>query len=191
MTREEVLKTVIDNIGDSIVVSTTGKLSRELFEYRETLKQGHEKDFLTVGSMGHASQIALGISLSKPDKEVYCLDGDGATIMHMGGLAIIGSNAKSNFKHIIFNNGAHESVGGQPTVAFNMNIPEIAKACGYKEALRASTTAEIVSALNKIKSVSGPSLLEIMVKSGARADLGRPTTTPIENKNAFMKFLDK
>ena len=111
--------------------------------------------------------------------------------MHMGGLAIIGSNAKSNFKHIIFNNGAHESVGGQPTVAFNMNIPEIAKACGYKEALRASTTAEIVSALNKIKSVSGPSLLEIMVKSGARADLGRPTTTPIENKNAFMKFLDK
>jgi len=191
LTREEVLKTVIDNIGDSIVVSTTGKLSRELFEYRETLKQGHEKDFLTVGSMGHASQIALGISLSKPDKEVYCLDGDGATIMHMGGLAIIGSNAKSNFKHIIFNNGAHESVGGQPTVAFNMNIPEIAKACGYKEALRASTTAEIVSALNKIKSVSGPSLLEIMVKSGARADLGRPTTTPIENKNAFMKFLDK
>jgi phosphonopyruvate decarboxylase len=191
LTREEALKTVIDSIGDSIVVSTTGKLSRELFEYRESLKQGHEKDFLTVGSMGHASQIALGIALQKQDKEVYCLDGDGAAIMHLGGLAIIGSNANSNFKHIIFNNGCHESVGGQPTAAFDINLSEIAKSCGYKLSIKVSTKEEIVKGINNLKSVKGPCMLEILVKSGARADLGRPTTTPIENKEAFMSFLGK
>ena len=191
LTREDALKTVIDNIGDAIVVSTTGKLSRELFEYRETLKQSHEKDFLTVGSMGHASQIALGISLSKPDKEVYCLDGDGAAIMHLGSLAIIGSNAKGNFKHIIFNNGSHESVGGQPTVAFNINLSKIAESCGYKKVLRAKNLEELKSNLEIIKSTNGPCLLEIMIKSGARADLRRPTTTPTENKQAFMEFIKK
>jgi len=191
LTREEALKTVIDCIGNSIVVSTTGKLSRELFEYRETLKQTHEKDFLTVGSMGHASQIALGISLSKPDKDVYCLDGDGAAIMHMGSLAIIGSNAKNNFKHIIFNNGSHESVGGQPTAAFEINLSKIAESCGYKKVLRAKNLEELKSNLEIIKSTNGPALLEIMIKSGARADLGRPTTTPIENKQAFMEFIKK
>ena len=190
LTREEVIKIIVDQLGpDDVVVSTTGKTSRELFEYREALKQDHRKDFLTVGSMGHSSSIALGIALSQPDKAVYCLDGDGALIMHMGALSIIGSHAPGNFKHIVLNNGAHASVGGQPTVGFRIDIPSIAKACGYTIAWLAKTREEIEEKLVSLKTSEGPCLLEIRIKKGARKDLGRPTTTPIENKEAFMGFL--
>lgn len=188
--REQAVNLVIDQLDQrDIVVSTTGKTSRELFEYREELKHEHGKDFLTVGSMGHSSQIALGIALSKPDRQVYCLDGDGAVIMHLGSLAIIGSKAPKNFKHIIFNNGAHDSVGGQPTVGFEIDIPAIAKACGYKTTLCAEKTEDIKEKILQLKTCEGPALLEIKVNKGARKDLGRPTTTPQENKKAFMGFL--
>jgi len=190
LNREEAIKVIVPLLNDEdIVVSTTGKTSRELFEFREQLKQGHEKDFLTVGSMGHSSSIALGIALEKKDRNVYCFDGDGALIMHMGALAIIGSLKPKNFRHIVFNNFAHDSVGGQPTAAFNINIPEIAKANGYKGAFSAENEDEIVEKFNKIKRMEGPVLLEIKVNKGAREDLGRPTRTPIENKEDFMKFL--
>ena len=190
LSREEAIKLIVDNLGSrDIVVTTTGKTSRELFEYREELGQDHDKDFLTVGSMGHASQIALGIALQKPDRQVYCFDGDGALIMHMGSLAIIGTQNLKNFKHVVFNNGAHDSVGGQPTVGFEIDIPEIAKACGYHEVFRAESRKEIKNKMNILKEIEGPALLEIRVNKGARKDLGRPTTTPIENKKAFMGFL--
>ena len=191
LNREQAIKLVVDNLDSKdIVVSTTGKTSRELFEYRRTLNHSHEKDFLTVGSMGHSSQIALGIALSKPMRNVYCLDGDGATIMHMGSLTITGQKASKNFKHIIFNNGAHDSVGGQPTAGFDIDIPTIAKASGYKMTLSAETKEEIGEKIQQLKSAEGPALLEIRVNKGARKDLGRPTTTPIENKESFMKFLE-
>ena len=190
LSREEAVKAIIKQVSeDDILVSTTGKTSRELFEYREELQQGHQQDFLTVGSMGHASQIALGIALARPDRNVYCLDGDGALIMHMGALAIIGARKPANFKHIAINNAAHDSVGGQPTAGFEIDIPNIARACGYIAVMRAESVDEIYKKLPLLQKSHGPALLEIRVNKGARAELGRPTTSPIENKHAFMKFL--
>lgn len=190
MTREKAIDILISNIEENAaVVSTTGMASRELFELREKYNQTHEKDFLTVGSMGHASQIALGIALNKKEKRIYCIDGDGALIMHMGGLAIIGSQEPKNLIHVLINNGAHDSVGGQETVGLKLNIQEIAKACGYKFVHSCSCESELKDIMNNIKNEEGPVLLEIKVIKGARKDLGRPTTTPIENKEAFMKFL--
>jgi phosphonopyruvate decarboxylase len=190
MTREEAIEILISKIKeDSLIVSTTGMASRELFEIREKYKQDHSRDFLTVGSMGHASQIALTIALNKKDKEVYCIDGDGALLMHLGGLAIIGNLEPNNFRHILINNGAHDSVGGQDTVGFKVDMIAITKACGYKNCYSCSSREELIDLLEKINDVEGPVFLEIKVKKGARKDLGRPTTTPVENKNAFMEFI--
>lgn len=191
LSREEAMKLVVDQLKDSdIVVSTTGKLSRELFEYRERLQQGHSRDFLTVGSMGHSSSLALGIAIQKKDRSVYCLDGDGAFIMHMGASSTIGAVAPANFKHIVFNNGAHESVGGQPTIGFDITMTSIALASGYKNVFKAETAVEIQNALLKMKAERGPTLLEIRVNCHSREDLGRPTTSPIENKLQFMKHVN-
>ena len=188
--REDVIKIIVDNLDDKdIIVSTTGVASRELFEYREELKQGHEKDFLTVGGMGHANQIALGIALQKPNRRVFCLDGDGAALMHMGSLAINGNIECNNFKHIIFNNGAHDSVGGQPTVGYTTDFQSIAKASGYDLVLQAETNEEVVKCIESLKAFEGKVFLELKVKKGFRKDLGRPTTTPKENKENLMEFI--
>ena len=203
LSREEAIQTVAAAMdGRDAVVSTTGMISRELFEYRAAMGQGHERDFLTVGSMGHASQIALGIALEKPDRRIWCFDGDGATVMHMGSMAIVADKAPKNFVHVVFNNGAHDSVGGQPTVGLKINLPAIALAAGYKAAFSAETRETLNSILSTINSQQlnnsttqqfnspeGPILLEVRVKKGNRPDLGRPTTTPIQNKEALMNFL--
>ena len=192
LSREEAIQIVTSSIEeDAIIVSTTGMISRELFEYRESVKQNHEKDFLTVGSMGHASQIALGIALQQKKRKIYCFDGDGATLMHMGSMAIIASMMPKNYIHVIFNNGAHDSVGGQPTVGLQINLPQIAEACGYQKAMSVSNIDELKQQIKNIRMMSGPILLEIKVKKGARIDLGRPTTTPIQNKESLMSFLNK
>ena len=166
-------------------------ISRELFEYRAAMNQGHERDFLTVGSMGHASQIALGIAMAQPERRVWCFDGDGAVIMHMGSMAIIASKEPKNYVHVVFNNGAHDSVGGQPTVGLKIDLPAVAKAIGYKNAFCVETKDYLTELLDKVKNQEGPVLLEIKVKKGNRKDLGRPTTTPIQNKDALMTFLKK
>ena len=192
MSREEAIQTVAAALGEKdCIVSTTGMISRELFEYREAMNQGHERDFLTVGSMGHASQIALGIALAQPYRRVWCFDGDGAAIMHMGSMAIVANKAPKNYVHVVFNNGAHDSVGGQPTVGLKIDLPAIAKAVGYKATYSVDSKAELECVLAKVNSFESPSLLEIKVKKGNRKDLGRPTTTPIQNKEALMNFLSK
>ncbi|MBO7061324.1 MAG: phosphonopyruvate decarboxylase [Fibrobacter sp.] len=192
MSREEAIQTVAAALGEKdVIVSTTGMISRELFEYRAQKGEDHERDFLTVGSMGHASQIALGIAMEKDDRKVWCFDGDGATIMHMGSMAIVASKSPANYVHVVFNNGAHDSVGGQPTVGLKIDLPAIAKAVGYRDALTADSQESLAAALEKLKGMEGPVLLEVKVKKGNRKDLGRPTTTPIENKNALMEFLRK
>lgn len=192
LTREEAIEVVMANIKEeSVIVSTTGMASRELYELREKYKENHNRDFLTVGSMGHASQIALGIALSNKDKEVYCIDGDGALLMHLGGLAIIGNQEPKNFRHILINNGAHDSVGGQETVGLKIDTLAIAKACGYKKCYSCSSKKDLEKLSKEIDDTKGTVLLEIKVKKGARKDLGRPGATPIENKEAFMKFVDK
>lgn len=192
MSREEAIQTVAAALGEKdCIVSTTGMISRELFEYRAAMNQGHERDFLTVGSMGHASQIALGIALAQPDRKVWCFDGDGAAIMHMGSMAIVANKAPKNYVHVVFNNGAHDSVGGQPTVGLKIDLPAVAKAVGYKATYSVDSKAELESVLAKVNSFESPTLLEIKVKKGNRKDLGRPTTTPIQNKEALMDFLKK
>ena len=189
--REAAIQLIASSLSkEDIIVSTTGMISRELFEYRTSAFMEHEKDFLTVGSMGHASQIALGIALEKKKCKVFCFDGDGSTLMHMGSLAIIGSLHPDNYVHVIFNNGAHDSVGGQPTVAFNIDLCKIAQACGYEAALSVSDSDSLCEALKRITYMHGPILLEVKVRKGARKDLGRPTTTPLQNKDTFMLFLN-
>ncbi len=173
------------------MLSTTGMISRELFEYRAAMNQGHERDFLTVGSMGHASQIALGIALAQPDRRVWCFDGDGAAIMHMGSMAIVANKAPKNYVHVVFNNGAHDSVGGQPTVGLKIDLPAVAKAVGYKATYSVDNKDSLNVILSEAKNLDGPVLVEIKVKKGNRKDLGRPTTTPIQNKEALMAFLNK
>lgn len=190
MTREEAIQKVAASIEDSAcIVSTTGMISRELFEARTAWNQGHERDFLTVGSMGHASQIALGIALQKPDRKVYCFDGDGASIMHMGNMAITASMKCKNYVHVVFNNGAHDSVGGQPTVGLKIDLCAVAKAVGYVATYSVETMEELEAKLAELKNEEGPILLQVCVKKGNRKDLGRPTTTPIQNKEALMAFL--
>ena len=190
MSREEAIQTVAAALAEKdCIVSTTGMVSRELFEYRAAMNQGHERDFLTVGSMGHASQIALGIALEKPDRRIWCFDGDGAIIMHMGSMAIVASKKPKNFVHVVFNNGAHDSVGGQPTVGLKIDLPRIARAVGYKHTYSVSTKGDLTDVLKEIKTQDGLSLLEVKIRKGYRTDLGRPTTTPIQNKEALMKFL--
>lgn len=190
LSREEAIDSVLESLnGDEIIVSTTGKISRELYESRKRRGEGTQKDFLTVGSMGHASQIALGIAHQKKGRQVYCLDGDGATIMHMGGLATVGWVAPQNFKHIVLNNLAHESVGGQLSAAGVIDIATIAKSSGYALALRAENKNELAIALTKLKKQRGPAFLEIKVNLESRKDLGRPKESPSENKKKFMDFV--
>lgn len=190
MEREEAIKQVAAALPpQTAIVSTTGKISRELFEYRAAKGESHEHDFLTVGSMGHASQIALGIALQQPERTVAIFDGDGAVIMHMGALGIVGSLGPENLCHFVFNNGAHDSVGGQPTVGFKIDIPKIAAACGYRSAFSVSDETQLHAALDILPRLPKPCLIEIKVKKGSRNDLGRPTTSPQENKEAFMRFL--
>lgn len=192
MTREEAIEAILRQVTEpDIVVSTTGMASRELYELRAAKNQGHHSDFLTVGSMGHCSQIALGISLTHQDRHVLCLDGDAAVIMHMGSLSIIGAHAKHNFIHIILNNGAHDSVGGQPTTAPTTDFVAVAQACGYKHAERITSTGRLEEAVKNAKNTEGPVLIEAIIKTGARKNLGRPAKTPIENKTDFMKYLNQ
>ncbi len=223
LNREEALAHVLQETGAwDITVATTGFLSRELYELRDAAKQDHRRDFLTVGSMGHASAIAMGISVAKQSRQVICFDGDGAALMHMGTMATIGTCAPDNLKHIIFNNGSHDSVGGQPTKGFNIDFCGVAKvtftlfvgfrllslsaadifcplflplfpvwsqACGYKWAKSVSTADEIHAATKELRSSAGPAMLEIRINKGARKNLGRPKTTPVENKADFMRFV--
>ena len=191
MSREEAIQAVAASMpDDAVIVSTTGMISRELFEYRTAMGQGHERDFLTVGSMGHASMIALGIALQHPERKVYCFDGDGASIMHMGNMASVGSNHPNTYVHVIFNNGAHDSVGGQPTVGHEIDLVGIAQAMHYDDAICVVTLEQLKKALGNVLT-EGLQLIEVRVKKGNRKDLGRPTTTPIQNKEALMDFLKK
>lgn len=192
LTREDAIKQtakIIDS--NSVIISTTGQISRELYEYRESLQQPHNKDFLTVGSMGHASSIAAGIAIENPQKNVYCFDGDGAFIMHMGALPVIAELNLKNFKHIVFNNEAHDSVGAQPTSADKIDFVKLAKSCGYKESFSVDKEKDLEKALSDLAKAQGPALLEIKVKCGARKDLGRPKEKPQENKESFMSFLEE
>ena len=189
MLREEIIRHVVMVSGEDPIVSTTGKASRELFEIREANGQGHQYDFLTVGSMGHSSSIALGVAINQPDKKIWCIDGDGAMLMHMGSMALLGANKPNNMVHVIINNSAHETVGGMPTVAGQIDIVGVAKACGYPNAVKVDSFEKLDSELAAAKARNELSLIEVECSIGARDDLGRPTTTALENKQNFMDYI--
>lgn len=189
MLREDIIRHIVEVSDTDPVVSTTGKASRELFEIRELRGQGHQYDFLTVGSMGHSSSIALGVALQRPERKIWCIDGDGAVLMHMGAMALIGANKPENLVHVVINNGAHETVGGMPTVAGQMDLTAVALGCGYPRAVRVSTFEELDRELNVAKEGRQLVLIEALSSIGAREDLGRPTTTARENKERFMEEL--
>ena len=189
MQREEIIERIVMVADKDVIVSTTGKASRELFEVRERNRQGHECDFLTVGSMGHASSIALGIAINKPEAKIWCIDGDGAVLMHMGAMAVLGANAPANMVHVVINNEAHETVGGMPTVMGAVDLTTVAKACGYSYAVSVGDFEALNSELEMAKERNELSFIEVKCSIWTRSDLGRPTTTAIENKQNFMKYL--
>lgn len=191
MVREEIIRHIVRASGDDPIVSTTGKASRELFEIRAANGQSHKHDFLTVGSMGHSSSIALGVAINKPCQRVWCVDGDGAMLMHMGSMAVMGTIRPKNMVHVVINNGAHETVGGMPTVAGSIDIVGIARACGYPHAVSVDTFEALDRELEAAKARAEMSLIEVKCSIGARSDLGRPTTTALKNKEAFMRYLDE
>lgn len=188
--REAALDVLLTLAGDASIVSTTGKTSREVFELR-VAREEKQRDFLTVGGMGHTASIALGAAMGQPDKPVVCIDGDGSVLMHLGAMPIIGSLQPANFTHVLLNNAAHESVGGQPTVADRIDFRAIALACGYNAYAVASTPEEIKTAWKQLADEPGPVMLEVRITTGSRSDLGRPTSTPRENKQAFIEWLSR
>ncbi len=187
--REEIIRHIVKASGEDPIISTTGKASRELFEIRAGNGQSHKYDFLTVGSMGHSSSIALGVALSRPEKRIWCIDGDGAALMHMGAMAVIGNHKPRNMIHIVINNEAHESVGGMPTVASKVDLAAVARGCGYPNAVCVKKLDELDAELDVAKKRRELSFIEVKCAIGARAELGRPTTTPLENKRNFMDFV--
>ena len=191
MLREEIIQHIVKASGEDPIISTTGKASRELFETRVVNGQSHKYDFLTVGSMGHSSSIALGVAINKPDQRIWCVDGDGAVLMHMGSMAVMGANKPKNLIHVVINNGAHETVGGMPTVAGQIDLVAVAKACGYPYAVCVENFEDLDKELEVAKEREELSLIEVKCSIGARSDLGRPTTTALENKRGFMEYLTK
>ena len=194
MSREKAIEIIMrsSNPGE-IFISTTGMASRELYELREKYNMGHEQDFLTVGSMGHASSLALALALNKPECQVNCIDGDGAALMHLGSIAAIGEQKLPNLRHFLLNNNAHDSVGGQATIAGKINLPGIARSAGYSRVYSIKTEEELKNLLGEesLYEKDGTIFIEVLVCKGNRGDLGRPNSSPIENKEEFMHFLSK
>lgn len=187
MTRERAIEVIIDRLPpDAVIIATTGKTSRELWEIRERAAARHDRDFLMVGSMGHASQIALGLALGRPSVPVVCLDGDGAIVMHMGSFAVIGASGATNLQHVVLHNGAHDSVGGHPSAAARLSFPGVAAACGYGWTHAVHDEDALAVAIGEMSARRGPSLLEVRVRRGARADLGRPQWSPDLNARALL-----
>jgi phosphonopyruvate decarboxylase len=190
MSREASILEIVRSLNsDDIVISTTGKASREIYEIRKKLNHNSENDFRVIGSMGHASSIALGINLQISDRKVYCLDGDGSLIMHMGAMSTISKYSNTNFRHILLNNFSHDSVGGQASSSDVINFSNLSKSLSYSNYFKITDKAQFSSTFPDFQNMEGPSFLEIVVSKGSRVDLGRPDSSPKENKEQFMKFL--
>lgn len=188
--REEAIAKILEwKQEEDIVVSTTGKISREVYEQSEKLFGNHDRAFLTVGGMGHASMIAMGIAENKKEKRVICMDGDGAILMHTGSLAFIGAHKPKNYLHICLNNQCHESVGGMPTDAQDLSYAKLAKVSGYENVYVVESLQELDSVLNKLEE-GKLTFIEIKVSVGSRDDLGRPKEKAIENRIRFMEKND-
>ena len=190
MTREDVIRMTLDAFGlDTVFVATTGKASRELFELRHTRGECVSGDLYTVGGMGCAAAIGLGVAQSRGDRQVCVIDGDGAALMQLGTLATIGREAPPNLKHIVIDNHSHDSTGGQPTAASTTDITRVAEACGYRSSRSAVSEDDIRDGLATLAACGGPALLRVRVRRGARPDLGRPIAPLPEVRDGFMAKL--
>ncbi len=192
--REDALREILQGATEKeIFVCTTGKTSREVFSLREELGQSHDHDFLTVGSMGHASMIALAIAQEKPDFTIWCLDGDGAGLMHLGGLVLEAHHHPANLNHVLLNNGAHESVGGMPVSGGTLWFAPLARSLGFDQVFTSESAGELRAQMSRIRASGVQKLrfLEVMLQQGSRADLGRPTQTPKQNLQALMATLQQ
>ena len=186
--REQVLEYLVINSQEHyLFVTTTGKTSRELYEIRERFNQSHDRDFLTVGSMGCASSIGLGIAMQRPEKKVVVVDGDGACLMRLEALATIGYVKPANFLHILIDNNAYESTGSQQTQSHHIDFAALALACGYRQTATITSIDEL--AKHYLAEVLGPLMLVVRTTPLSRNNLGRPKTSPIENKQLFMQHL--
>lgn len=187
LSREDALEVLLGQIdADDLVVSTTGKESREVFEIRERREQGHESDFLTVGGMGHTLSIAAGMAIGRPERTVWCLDGDGSMLMHLGSLPVMAQRWPDNLRYVVNVNGAHESVGGQPNVAGRIDVLGLLAACGLDGAVEARTKEEIAAGMKELSSGETHAMV-LHTHQGSRADLGRPTVSPVDNKRDMMR----
>ena len=193
LAREEAIRALLDNAGaEDCFISTTGKASRELYELRQARGERHDRDFLTVGSMGHAGMIALGMALAKPARTFWCLDGDGAALMHLGSLGVETQQRATNLIHVVLNNGAHESVGGMPVAGGGMRFAPVAHSLGFDAAYTVAGAEELAALLPEMRAKQGKlRFLEILLRPGSRDDLGRPTQTPRENLQSLMQTLQK
>jgi phosphonopyruvate decarboxylase len=190
--REDAIRLILKNASQNdVFVCTTGKTSREVYELREALHQTHDRDFLTVGSMGHASMIALGIAKARPSATIWCLDGDGAALMHLGSLLVEARCECKNLIHVVLNNGAHESVGGMPVNGGDVSFMPVARAAGFQSCFFAKEEKELLALLPALKDTAGKQncFVEIALRQGSRPDLGRPKATPSENLIQLMAFL--
>ena len=183
--RNEALEKILNLFDEkTLYISTTGKLSRELYEIRKISNQT-PNDLYVVGGMGHASSIAYGINQNLNENQVVCLDGDGSLLMHMGSLGIIGQSNMKNFIHVIFNNSSHESVGGQPNIYSQIDSNGLAKSLGYKNVLIVKNIEEFDHI--DTKNFAGPTFIEVKVQNSSDRNLLRPDKTPEENKKNFME----
>jgi len=201
LSREAAILQLLDVIGpNDAVVSTTGFTSRELYELRESTGSSHSSDFLCVGSMGHALSIAQGIAISQPERIVWCIDGDGAALMHAGSMANSFSMGLSNLRHVLINNEAHESVGGQATAASqlykagshhqSLSFADMASVFGYECIGNAKSSKELSRMLPELaRKRLAPAFLEVKVALGSRENLGRPKNSTQHTKTELMNFL--
>ena len=183
-----------ENMTEDDLRQVVNKFNKTLSEGKPVafvVRKGHGYDFLTVGSMGHTSSIAMGVALNKPDKKVWCIDGDGSAIMHLGALAVLAKHNPENMVYILINNESHETVGGLPTVSSNIDWKSLAAGAGFKWVSSVDNFSDLDRELNEAKNANHLSFIEVKCALGARDDLGRPTTTALENKIAFMEQLKK
>lgn len=189
LTREQAIDHIVGSLPeDTVYVAATGRATRELYEVRNNRGESKENDFLNVGAMGHTSSIALGIAIAKPEKLVVCLEGDSSAIMHLGALPTEGMVYPPNFLHVILNNGVHESVGGQESAGFNINLTEIAKNSGLLTVANSvKTKDEISNALKELLGKNKPALLDIHIKKGIRKDCPPLKFNHKEQKDSLMR----
>ena len=184
MIRKQAMKIVLEQIDSSPIISANGFMSRDLFELKEK-----NSNFYMIGSMGLSSSIGLGVALKNPKKRVYVFDGDGNILMNLGSLTTIGTLKPKNLVHVIFDNGSHESTGGQPTAANQIDLSKIAKSLNY-QVIQVKTKSQIENFHKKLKSLKGPIMLLVKIDK-SRIVSKRIDIEPPQIKTRFMKSLKK